>query len=74
MCNVQPIQMHQLKERSSMYKAKKNRELMETQETHENKVSQGGGTLEHQKWKSCLSERESMKKGDPREYRRLCFV
>lgn len=39
MCNVQPIEMHLLKERSSMYKAKKNRELLETQETHENKVS-----------------------------------
>ncbi|CCA65616.1 Receptor-type tyrosine-protein phosphatase mu [Caenorhabditis elegans] len=38
MCNVQPIEMHLLKERSSMYKAKKNRELLETQETHENKL------------------------------------
>ncbi|CAI4221076.1 unnamed protein product [Auanema sp. JU1783] len=38
MCNVQPIQMHQLKERSSMYKAKKNRELLENQENHENKL------------------------------------
>ncbi|VDO24016.1 unnamed protein product [Heligmosomoides polygyrus] len=41
MCNVQPIQMHQLKNRSSMYKAKKNRELMESQDNHENKVSCG---------------------------------
>uniref|UniRef100_A0A1I7V159 Protein-tyrosine-phosphatase n=2 Tax=Caenorhabditis tropicalis TaxID=1561998 RepID=A0A1I7V159_9PELO len=38
MCNVQPIEMHLLKERSSMYKAKKNRELLESQETHENKL------------------------------------
>ncbi|ETN84299.1 Protein-tyrosine phosphatase [Necator americanus] len=38
MCNVQPIQMHQLKDRSSMYKAKKNRELMESQDNHENKL------------------------------------
>ncbi|KAK6029443.1 hypothetical protein OSTOST_04448, partial [Ostertagia ostertagi] len=38
MCNVQPIQMHQLKNRSSMYKAKKNRELMESQDNHENKL------------------------------------
>ncbi|CAB3411504.1 unnamed protein product [Caenorhabditis bovis] len=38
MCNVQPIEMHQLKERSSMYKAKKNRELLESQESHENKL------------------------------------
>ncbi|VDM58345.1 unnamed protein product [Angiostrongylus costaricensis] len=38
MCNIQPIQMHQLKDRSSMYKAKKNRELMESQDNHENKL------------------------------------
>uniref|UniRef100_A0A0K0DLT3 Protein-tyrosine phosphatase n=1 Tax=Angiostrongylus cantonensis TaxID=6313 RepID=A0A0K0DLT3_ANGCA len=38
MCNIQPIQMHQLKDRSSMYKAKKNRELMESQDSHENKL------------------------------------
>ncbi|PAV65801.1 hypothetical protein WR25_00972 [Diploscapter pachys] len=38
LCNVQPIQMHQLKDRSSMYKAKKNRELLDQQESHENKL------------------------------------
>ncbi|KJH43712.1 Protein-tyrosine phosphatase [Dictyocaulus viviparus] len=38
LCNIQPIQMHQLKERSSMYKAKKNRQLMETRDSHENKL------------------------------------
>lgn len=38
LCNIQPIAMYQLKERSSMYKARKNRELMELQDSHENKV------------------------------------
>lgn len=38
MCNLQPIEMHQLKERSTMYKSKKDRELMELQISHENKV------------------------------------
>ncbi|CAD6192228.1 unnamed protein product [Caenorhabditis auriculariae] len=38
MCNVQPIEMHQLKDRSSMYKAKKNRELLDAQDNHENKL------------------------------------
>ncbi|KAI1720000.1 protein-tyrosine phosphatase domain-containing protein [Ditylenchus destructor] len=38
MCNLQPIEMHQLKERSTMYKSKKDRELMELQISHENKL------------------------------------
>ncbi|KAF7638523.1 hypothetical protein Mgra_00001897 [Meloidogyne graminicola] len=38
LCNVQPMAMHQLKDRSTMYKARKNRELMELQDTHENKL------------------------------------
>ncbi|PAV85492.1 hypothetical protein WR25_21299 [Diploscapter pachys] len=44
LCNVQPIQMHQLKDRSSMYKAKKNRELLDQQESHENKAITHGWT------------------------------
>lgn len=39
LCNIQPIAMHQLKDRSSMYKARKNRELMELQDSHENRVN-----------------------------------
>nr|CAD2183871.1 unnamed protein product [Meloidogyne enterolobii] len=38
LCNVQPMAMHQLKDRSTMYKARKNRELMELQDSHENKL------------------------------------
>uniref|UniRef100_A0A914VYM6 Uncharacterized protein n=1 Tax=Plectus sambesii TaxID=2011161 RepID=A0A914VYM6_9BILA len=38
LCNVEPIAMHELKERSSMYKAKKDRQTMEGQDTHENKL------------------------------------
>lgn len=38
LCNVEPIAMYQLKDRSSMYKSKKDRELMEAQDSHENKV------------------------------------
>ncbi|MFH4974807.1 hypothetical protein AB6A40_001516 [Gnathostoma spinigerum] len=38
LCNIAPIPLSQLKERSSMYKAKKNRELMEAQDAHENKL------------------------------------
>jgi len=38
LCGIQPIAMHELKERSSMYKAKKDRQIMETQDSYENKV------------------------------------
>ncbi|KAL3083504.1 hypothetical protein niasHS_011306 [Heterodera schachtii] len=38
LCNIQPIGMHQLKNRSGMYKARKDRELMEVQDSHENKL------------------------------------
>ncbi|TMS33747.1 hypothetical protein L596_001446 [Steinernema carpocapsae] len=38
LCNIQPIAMHRLKDRSSMYKAKKDRQLMEVQDSHENKL------------------------------------
>lgn len=38
LCNIKPIAMHQLKERSTMYKWKKNRKIMEAQDNHENKV------------------------------------
>uniref|UniRef100_A0A915DJU9 Tyrosine-protein phosphatase domain-containing protein n=1 Tax=Ditylenchus dipsaci TaxID=166011 RepID=A0A915DJU9_9BILA len=38
MCNIEPIEMHRLKERSTMYKSKKDRELMEMQITQENKL------------------------------------
>ncbi|KAK0393386.1 hypothetical protein QR680_000187 [Steinernema hermaphroditum] len=38
LCNVQPIAMHRLKDRSSMYKAKKDRQVMEVQDNHENKL------------------------------------
>uniref|UniRef100_A0AC34Q1J4 Protein tyrosine phosphatase n=1 Tax=Panagrolaimus sp. JU765 TaxID=591449 RepID=A0AC34Q1J4_9BILA len=38
LCNIQPIAMHELKERSSMYRAKKDREKMELQDSHENKL------------------------------------
>ena len=38
LCNIAPIPMQKLKERSSMYKAKTDRQNMETQDTHENKV------------------------------------
>lgn len=40
LCDVRPIEMHELKDRSSMYKAKKDRQKMEGQDTHENKVTQ----------------------------------
>ncbi|VDK21811.1 unnamed protein product [Anisakis simplex] len=38
LCNVEPIAMWQLKERSSMYKAKRDRQLMEAQDAYENKL------------------------------------
>uniref|UniRef100_A0A183BP33 Tyrosine-protein phosphatase domain-containing protein n=1 Tax=Globodera pallida TaxID=36090 RepID=A0A183BP33_GLOPA len=38
LCSLQPIGMHQLKNRSGMYKARKDRELMEVQDSHENKL------------------------------------
>ncbi|VDK85209.1 unnamed protein product [Litomosoides sigmodontis] len=38
LCNIEPIEMWQLKKRSSMYKAKKNRQMMEAQVAHEAKL------------------------------------
>ncbi|GMT15986.1 hypothetical protein PFISCL1PPCAC_7283, partial [Pristionchus fissidentatus] len=38
MCNIQPIAMQKLKERSSMYRMKSDRQNMETQDSHENKL------------------------------------
>uniref|UniRef100_A0A915BWH4 Uncharacterized protein n=1 Tax=Parascaris univalens TaxID=6257 RepID=A0A915BWH4_PARUN len=38
LCNIEPIEMWQLKERSSMYKAKRDRQLMEAQDAYENKL------------------------------------
>ncbi|VDN53952.1 unnamed protein product [Dracunculus medinensis] len=38
LCNIEPIAMWQLKDRSSMYKAKKDRQVMEAQDAHENKL------------------------------------
>ncbi|KAE9548517.1 hypothetical protein FO519_008273 [Halicephalobus sp. NKZ332] len=38
LCNIQPIQIHELKERSTMYRSKKDREKMELQDSHENKL------------------------------------
>ncbi|GMS85033.1 hypothetical protein PENTCL1PPCAC_7208, partial [Pristionchus entomophagus] len=38
MCNIQPIAMQKLKERSSMYRQKSDRQNMETQDSHENKL------------------------------------
>ncbi|CAJ0581842.1 unnamed protein product, partial [Mesorhabditis spiculigera] len=38
LCNVQPIAMCELKDRSTMYKAKKDRQQIETQDNHENKL------------------------------------
>ncbi|GMR37401.1 hypothetical protein PMAYCL1PPCAC_07596, partial [Pristionchus mayeri] len=38
MCNIQPIAMQKLKERSSMYRQKSDRQNMESQDSHENKL------------------------------------
>ncbi|VDM26925.1 unnamed protein product [Toxocara canis] len=38
LCNIEPIAMWQLKERSSMYKARRDRQLMEAQDAYENKL------------------------------------
>ncbi|KAI6242835.1 Tyrosine-protein phosphatase [Aphelenchoides fujianensis] len=38
LCNIQPIAMHELKARSGMYRSRKDRELMEMQDSHENRL------------------------------------
>ncbi|KAI6228016.1 Tyrosine-protein phosphatase [Aphelenchoides besseyi] len=38
LCNIQPIGMYELKTRSGMYRSRKDRELMELQDSHENKL------------------------------------
>ncbi|CEF70850.1 Receptor-type tyrosine-protein phosphatase delta [Strongyloides ratti] len=40
LCNLQPIKLHELKERSNLYKNKNTRQQMETQDSHENKLLQ----------------------------------
>ncbi|CAD5211604.1 unnamed protein product [Bursaphelenchus okinawaensis] len=38
LCNIEPIPIYKLKQRSSMYRSRKDRELMELQDNHENKL------------------------------------